>query len=180
MAFREKIESLIASIVRIGTATATRIALKNNGGVAEFRNNADAAFIVTRGADPVGVNDFVTLGYFNTNPPAGTTAVVRFTITAAGGATQDSVTSIPAGNRIFEAREEVVTPWSAGTTVNVGNTATPNLLIATADVDEESADTYVIPQDTAWPINSVVRATVGGAPGVGSSIITVFFATPDP
>lgn len=178
MAFREKIESFISDSILFGLATATRVRLKNNAGIFEARNNADAAYIIGRGADPVGNDDWVTLRYLNNTPPTGSVQVLQYTITAAGGATQDSTFSIPAGNVVYEAREEVTVAWSPGTTIDVGDTATPDLLIATADVDEESVDTYVIPQRTSWPIPSVVRATVGGAPVAGTSVITVFYGTP--
>jgi hypothetical protein len=178
MSFRDKIESLITDAVLFGLATATRVRLKNSAGVLEARNNADTLYIIGRGADPVGANDWVTLGYLTAN--GGNYQVLQYTITAAGGATQDSTTSIPAGNVVYEAREDVTVAWSVGATVNVGDTATPALIIATADVDEQSVDTYVIPQRTTWPIASVVRSTIAGAPAVGTSVITVFYGTPHP
>jgi hypothetical protein len=178
MAYREKLASIIGDSVRIGLATASRVLLKNNAGVFEARNNADAAYIVGRGADPVGANDWVTLQYLTAN--SANYQVIQYTITAAGGATQDSVTSIPAGAVVFETREEVTIAWSPGTTIDVGDTATPALLIATADVDNLSTDIYAFPGNTPWVGASVVRATIGGAPGAGASVITVFYATPKP
>jgi len=41
--------------------------VKNSTGVIEARNNADAAYAVVRGADPVGSNDFVTKQYLLAN-----------------------------------------------------------------------------------------------------------------
>lgn len=178
MAFRDKLSSIIGDFLLIGLTTASRIRIKNNAGVMEARNNADSDFIVGRGADPVAANDWVTLQYLSAN--GGNFQVLQYTITAAGGATQDSASSIAAGNVVYEAREDVTIAWSAGTAISVGNTATPALIIATADVDEESVDTYAIPQRTAWPIDSVVRASVVGAPGVGESVITVLYGTPLP
>lgn len=176
MAYREKLASIIGDSLRIGLTTASRILLKNNVGVFEARDNADAAYIIGRGADPVGNNDWVTLQYLNAN--GGNYQVIQYTITAAGGATQDSVTSIPAGAVVFETWEEVTIAWSGGTTINIGDTSTPALLVATADVDETSTDIYAFPGNTPWPGASVVRATIGGAPGAGASKITVFYATP--
>lgn len=63
MSFRAKIQSFISSAILFGVATATRVRLKNNGGVLEARDNADAAFIVGRGADPIGNDDWVTLRF---------------------------------------------------------------------------------------------------------------------
>jgi len=182
MAFREKLTSIIGSILRIGTTTASRIAIKNNAGVMEARDNADAAYINVRGADPVIDDDLVTLRYFNAVPPAGGVAVIRYTVTFSGGAAQDSVTSMPAGARVLEAREEVTVTWNGvGASVNVGDTTTPAAFIATADVDLTTADLYAFPQDTAVTGPSVVRSTVTAGAGAtqGTSIITVFFAVPD-
>ena len=50
----------LAPIIEIGKAGAK---LKNNAGVLESRNNADADFAIMRGATPVDANDLVTKAY---------------------------------------------------------------------------------------------------------------------
>lgn len=72
--------------------------VKNNSDVIEHRNNADDDFVVTRGAPPVGDNDYVTKKYLETSasisvsgqidggsPPAGSfTGEIRIVTTAGG------------------------------------------------------------------------------------------------
>lgn len=45
--------------------------LKNNSGVVEHRNAGDSAFVIARGADPVGNDDFVTKRFGDTNYTGG-------------------------------------------------------------------------------------------------------------
>src|SRR5271154_3879440 len=43
--------------------------LNDNAGALEAKNSTNSTFVNMRGADPVGANDFVTLEYFQANPP---------------------------------------------------------------------------------------------------------------
>jgi hypothetical protein len=79
MPLRSKIRGTIETIFSLGLGGPN---LKNNGGVVENRNAADAAFVVARGADPVAANDFVTLEYLQNN------AVANVWTTVVAGATQ--------------------------------------------------------------------------------------------
>lgn len=67
MSLRAKISAVIGNTLAIGLTTASRVLLKNNGGVFEARDNADAAYIIGRGADPVAANDWVTYQYYYAN-----------------------------------------------------------------------------------------------------------------
>lgn len=58
----------LASTVELGKGGPR---VKDSSGVVEMRNAADTAYVITRGLDPVGNNDYVTLGYFNSNAGAG-------------------------------------------------------------------------------------------------------------
>jgi hypothetical protein len=69
--------------------------LKNNASVIEARDNADAAFVIVRGATPVAANDLTTKAYVDSGGASGDVAEIRFAINTT--ATQNSVTSIPAG-----------------------------------------------------------------------------------
>jgi len=59
MSLFSKLRGTIETIFQIGLGGPN---VKNNVGAVEMRNAADAAFVITRGADPVGANDYVTKG----------------------------------------------------------------------------------------------------------------------
>jgi hypothetical protein len=64
MGVRAKIYSFITDSILFGAGlSSARVRLKNNASVLEARNAADAAFVIGRGADPVGNDDWVTLRY---------------------------------------------------------------------------------------------------------------------
>lgn len=101
MATRAKIQSFITDAILFGLASATRVRLKNSGGVLEARDNADAAYIIGRGADPVGVSDWTTKNYVDTNAPCellwgnngvSATTTTRFLTPGWGDATASTTT----------------------------------------------------------------------------------------
>jgi hypothetical protein len=108
----------------------------------------------------------------------GASQVVQF---ALGTATASSVTSIPTGATILRATLLVTTPYTAGTTIEIGSTGVPSLLQATTDNDPEVDGTYDAPQLTNWNAASVVTATIAGAPAAGAATVMVeYVATPNP
>ncbi len=96
-------------------------------------------------------------------------------------ASQDSATSIDANNVIHSAQLKLTTPYSGGATINVGTTADADLILDELDNNpQKPADTiFLVEQDTVWPINSVVRTTVGGAPAAGDGVMTVIYSNPN-
>ncbi len=107
-------------------------------------------------------------------PPSDTKMLIQFSITAAGGATQSSVTSIPAGALVLRSGVHVTTPFSPGTTIAVGQTGSASLLQATGDNLPTIADLHNKPNDVAWGGSALpVLATVGGSPAAGAADIIV-------
>ena len=64
MAFFSKLRGTFSTLFQIGEQGPQ---LKNNAGVVEARNSADAAFVKVRGADPVIADDLVTKRYGDAN-----------------------------------------------------------------------------------------------------------------
>ena len=64
MAFFSKLRGTFSTLFQLGDQGPQ---LKNNAGVVEARNSADAAFVKVRGADPVGADDLVTKRYGDAN-----------------------------------------------------------------------------------------------------------------
>jgi hypothetical protein len=159
----------------IGTITSTfQVGLGGplwnaNAGNLEARNAANAAFVIGRGAPPVGSNDWVTLGSLL---GAGHVQEIRFAIGTA--AAQNSATSIPNGSIVVDAELDIVTPYSAGTTIEIGNAGNAALLMPTGDNTPTIAGLYQDHQDTAFAGGpATVLVTVGGAPAAGAGFCIV-------
>lgn len=144
MGLRDKIGQFISDTLAFGLATATRVRLKNNGGIFEARNNADLAYIIGRGADPVGDDDWTTKRYVDNTVISGF-AIVNF------------------GPNPFQASGEgnVVSTTVLATWV----TATDIILVAPQAVPtpEHDPDDYAVEGITAYAANIV--------PGVSFDII---------
>lgn len=61
----KRLLGIVGNIFQLGGPNGPQFS--NNSGVVENRNATGSAFNIMRGADPVGTNDFVTLGYGNTH-----------------------------------------------------------------------------------------------------------------
>lgn len=107
----------------------------------------------------------------------GPVRVIQYTID--NSASQDSTTSIPAGNQVLKCSLEITTPYSGGGTIEIGTTADADAFQATTDNRPQRADTYVVEQNTTVASSSVVRTTVGGAPAAGAGIVTVWYCNPN-
>jgi hypothetical protein len=71
---------------------------------------------------------------------------------------------------------DVRTPFSNGTTLQIGQTGSSALLMGTGVVDSSlgTAGVYNFPLDTDWGATALqVLATVGGSPGAGAGFIIV-------
>jgi hypothetical protein len=176
--FYLKLRGTIGSILQIDATAATPgPLLKNTSGNLDVRNDADAAFVNVRGADPVIDDDLVTKRYGDANygGAAGAVQSIRF-VTAL--VTVSSVTSIPANARVTESRFEVTTVYSGGTTIDVGDGVTANLIMDNTDIRETKLGTYRVVQDTDWTTGNTVTTTVGGAPVAGAGVTFVFYTQP--
>ncbi len=93
-------------------------------------------------------------------------------------ASQSSVTNIPSGAIVLSCMVNITTPYSAGTTIAVGQTGTTGLLMGTGDNVATVVDTYLAPQRTSWGgSNLPVLVTVGGSPSAGVGTVTVQYSS---
>jgi hypothetical protein len=136
---------------------------------------AGGAFAITRGADPVGANDYVTLGSIP-SLTEGVNVAVRFAITNA--AAQNSVSSLPALAVILRAFLDITTPYSAGATITVGTAAVPAAFMDTGDSTPQTNDLYDAPQDVVTTLGGTVLVTVAGAPAAGAGTCCVVYCKP--
>jgi hypothetical protein len=157
---------------------ALRTQWKNNAGAWEARNDADSAFIVTRGATPVAANDYATKAYVDSATGNGADVLeIRFTL---GTATASSATSIPIGSIIITAQLDVTTPYTAGATISIGQTGSVSEFMAVGDNNPQATGLYETPQDTAAASTNPVLATVAGAPAAGAAqVIVRYVVTPE-
>jgi hypothetical protein len=114
----------------------------------------------------------------STTTTPGDSHVIRYAIGT--GATQDSATSIPAGAFVFDAWLEVTTPFSPGSSVEIGRVGNLALLQSPTDNNAQVANIYRRTQDTPWASALPVRTTVTGAPIAGGGFVVVFFSIPLP
>jgi len=173
MSLFSKIRGTIESIFQLGLSGPN---LKNNAGAVEVRDAADAAFAITRGADPVGPNDYVTKQSLTSLP--GVMNVIRYAIGTA--ATQDSTTVIPATAVIIDCKVEITTPYSALATISVGQPGSTSLFQTTTDNLPQAAGIYQVMQDTPAFAAAVARVTVGGAPAAGAGFVVIQYSVPEP
>lgn len=105
----------------------------------------------------------------------GTPAVIRIPIALA---TVSSATNIPSGSVVLRAFLDVTTPYSAGTTIELGTAANAALFMTTAQNTPQSADLYDNPQDTANGATDPLLVTIAGGPSVGAGFACVEYVTP--
>ena len=105
----------------------------------------------------------------------GTPAVIRIPIALA---TVSSATNIPSGSVVLRAFLDVTTPYSAGTTIELGTAANASLFMTTAQNTPTSADLYDNPQDTVNGTADPLLVTIAGGPGAGAGFACVEYVTP--
>jgi hypothetical protein len=141
---------------------------------------AFAGGTVTFKADTPYVWDTVSSTWVNAGGStlSGSLREIRYPITNA--ATQDSASQIPANAQVVETQVEIVTPYSGGATISVGQAGSLTLLQLTTDNLATVAGIYETPQDVAWGAAALaVRTTVGGAPAAGAGFVIVKYTQPD-
>jgi len=133
-------------------------------------------------ADPAisDTQGLVTVNYYNTNPPAGVEKVVRYQITEAGAATQDSTTDIPDGAYVTRSTLLVTSVFAGGNTISLGNTVTADLYQKTGENNPQITDDYIA---MPYALNSgaarKVRATLSASgSGTGAADVWIWYVTP--
>jgi hypothetical protein len=92
--------------------------------------------------------------------------------------TVSSTTNIPSGSVVLRAFLDVTTPYSAGTTIELGTAANAALFMTTAQNTPQSVDLYDNPQDTANVATDPLLVTIAGGPSVGAGFACVEYVTP--
>jgi hypothetical protein len=147
--------------------------IKNNAGVMQIRNSTDAAFNRLQVATPTAADDAVTKSYADGLSDESGIRVVRFTTALVD---VSSVNSVPANARVVRAILEVTTPYSVGALISIGRTGSVSLFQSTGDNDPETANTYIVDQDTAFGGSALpVLATITGAPAAGAGVVSVWY-----
>lgn len=112
---------------------------------------------------------------------AGMVDCIRIPLLGAGGAkTADAGTGIPINARVTETRVLVTTPFDGGALIAVGDSASVNRLMTTAQNTPGVAANYSNPSDVLWPATRVPRVTLTGVSTVGAATIFVFYTIPNP
>lgn len=167
-----KIVGTISSTFQYGLAGPL---IQNNGGSLEARNAANSAFVIVRGLTPVAANDLATKAYVDSGGVSGAVQEIRFALGT--GASQSSVTQIPANAIVCDVKLSITTPYSAGAAIALGQTGTTNLLQATTDNLATQAGIYQVEGDIAWGAAPLaVLATITGAPSAGVGEVIVQFS----
>jgi hypothetical protein len=167
--FFSKIKGLLTTTLRVGTATSQYI---------EFLNNDNSDYAIVRGKDPVGNNDFVTLGYYNANEGSNL-QVVKVAVLESGGTTQTSTFQIPANSVVFRTVVAITAPFTeVGQTIEVGYTGQISKLVNNSDVDVTLAWQNDFPALVTWNATAIeVTVTLAtSAAGTGTAEVYVFFA----
>jgi hypothetical protein len=176
MPFFSKLRGTFETLFQLGKGGPN---LKNNAGIIEHRNNADAAFVIARALDPVAANDLVTLGYFNANNAAAQGVnVAKMPLLLA---TKVSTAAIPNSATVVATFLDITTAYDAGATWLIRRTGDAGkVLHGVADNDAAVIGTYDVPQALDWGVTGAgtVTATLAGVPTVGAAMIYIFYTTP--
>lgn len=168
MSLFSKLRGTIETIFQIGLGGPQ---IKNNASVIENRNATDSAFVIARGATPLGPNDLTTKAYVD-GLVGGGADVLEIKV-AVALATVSSVTSIPIGATVIEAELDVTTPYSPGATISLGQAGSVAEFQATTDNNPQADALYQVPQNTSAASTNPLLATVAGGPvaGVATAIL---------
>jgi len=176
MAFLSKVRGTIFTLFRIGNSGPQ---VKNNSGVIEMRDSADAAFAITRGLDPVGVNDYVTKNYHDTNNDAAQgLTYVKLPLALA---TKVSTSALPDNAIVRDVVVDVTAVYDASATFDAKRTGDATKeLFATSDVDLATVGQYHVPHILDWEATGAgtVTATLTNSPTVGAADVYIGYVTP--
>ena len=176
MGFFSKIRGTFETLFQIGKAGPN---IKTTGGVFEMRNNADSAYAITRGLDPVGAQDYVTKTWHETNNASANGEVT--VVMPLALVTKVSTTTIPDNAVIQKAVLDVTAAYDAGALFLVDRTGdATKILSANGDSDLSVIGQYEIPQITDWAATGAgtVTATMTNVPTVGAADLYITYSTP--
>jgi hypothetical protein len=145
----------------------------------ESRNPTDGAFGITRGADPVGDDDYLTKRYFDANNAAPES--LNYVKMPLALITKVSTTAIPDNCIIRDVVIDVTTAYDSSATIKLEREGDATVVIAaTTDSDAGTIDVYHIPQVQDWGSTGSgnLEATVAGGPTVGAATIYIGYTTP--
>jgi hypothetical protein len=83
--------------------------------------------------------------------------------------------SLPFGAIVESAKLDITTPYSAGATIELGQTGALSEFMGTGDNNPQAAAIYVLDQDTAAASTNPLLVTIGGAPAAGAGFAIVKF-----
>jgi hypothetical protein len=135
---------------------------------------------ITFAADTPYVWDVAGSSWVNVGPSSLSGAVREIRTAITNAAAQNSATLIPANAIVLDAQLDIVTPYSAGATISVGQAGSVSLLQLTTDNLATVAGLYEVEQDTAWGAAALaVLVTVTGAPAAGAGFVVVRYCVPN-
>ncbi len=100
-------------------------------------------------------------------------------VTPGTAASTSSATALPATATVVGCQVLVSTPYSAGATIEVGQTGALAAFQGTGDNTPTADGLYVADQQSATASPAApVTVTIGGAPSAGACVVFVFYTTP--
>jgi len=73
----------------------------------------------------------------------------------------------------------IVTPYTGGTTIELGQAGSPAAFMLTTDNDPTTAGFYQVMQDTPAPSAGPLLVTIGGAPVAGAGFAIIRYTVPN-
>jgi hypothetical protein len=166
-----RLAGTMASFFQVGGPSGP--GLEDNSGVLEARAPGPGALVNVRGADAVLPHDFVTLEQLVSVP--GVVNVIRIPVALV---TVSSVATIPAGAIALRAFLDVVTPYSAGTTITLGTAANASLFQTAVANTPTIASLYDSFQDTSVAASNPLLVTIAGGPIAGAGFACLEYVEP--
>jgi hypothetical protein len=143
------------------------------------RNAADNAFVVGRGADPLGDDDWVTLRHLNA-VAGGAVREIRYPLNSSQWpGPVDSATVLPPGSFVISTQVNVTTVFDNGATIQVEGPGSV-VLLSLGSIDPSTLGMYSdldmdLSISTPGPIQAILG---GGTPTVGQAAIIVRYVVP--
>jgi hypothetical protein len=76
---------------------------------------------------------------------------------------------------VYDARLNITTPYSAGASISLGVSGTPDMFMGVEDNVPQSVNLFQVEQDTLVGSMTSLLVTVSGAPGAGAGFAIVIF-----
>jgi hypothetical protein len=131
---------------------------------------------VSGATGPAGVTGATgALGPTGASGPTGPYAPIYIRLPIGTGATYTSTTQIPTGAVVYDARLNITTPYSAGASISLGVSGTPDMFMGVEDNVPQSVNLFQVEQDTLVGSMTSLLVTVSGAPGAGAGFAIVIF-----